>query len=200
MSSAEVTPELLQKGFGYDALKAGYDEAQPVMELFSSLAKQAGMSVPEYTAFIRTEAKKAQGMSQADAKRAVELEDRERAVAASEAKTKQQEASRAAQGERIRRDVAEFSRAFPEIYAKAQADPKVIPEAVWKDVSSGLSLTAAWSRHVVRQAEQRAAAADRKEKAVNRNAANAARSAGSMVSAGAENRTRDPFAEAFDAG
>ena len=71
---------LAQKGLDYDRIRGKYDESKPVMELFGSFAKQAGMSIPDYVSFIRTQAKQASGMSEAEARRTVELEDREAAV------------------------------------------------------------------------------------------------------------------------
>ena len=73
---------LAQKGLDYDRIRGKYDESKPVMELFGSFAKQAGMSIPDYVSFIRTQAKQASGMSEAEARRTVELEDREAAVSA----------------------------------------------------------------------------------------------------------------------
>ena len=53
------------------------EEAQ-VVELFESFAKNAEMTVPQYVRHIRIQAKRAQGMDEADAIRVVEQEDRVR--------------------------------------------------------------------------------------------------------------------------
>lgn len=81
---------LAQKGMDYDRIRGKYDEAKPVMELFSQFAKQAGMNVTDYVAHIRMQAKQSQGMSEAEAQRAVELEDREASVSAREAEQQAQ--------------------------------------------------------------------------------------------------------------
>ena len=197
--AGEITPELLGKGLDYDRVKAGLEEAQPVMELFRGLAQQAGMSVADYTAFIRTEAKKAQGMDAETAKRTVALEDRERAVAALEAQKQEADRTRDARSQRVREDVAEFARAFPEVYARAKDDPKAIPVAVWDAVNAGESLTAAWAKHSVAEAQAQMRAAERRAGAEELARTNAGRSTGSMATTGSGEK-KDPFLEGFDAG
>ena len=76
---------LAQKGVDYDRIRAKYDESKPAMEILSIFAKQKGVSVADYVSFLRTEAKKADGLSEAEARRSIELEDREAAVTAREA-------------------------------------------------------------------------------------------------------------------
>ena len=49
---------LAQKGMDYDRIRGKYDESKPVMELFGSFAKQAGMSISDYLSAIRTQAKR----------------------------------------------------------------------------------------------------------------------------------------------
>ena len=67
---------LAQKGMDYDRIREKYEESKPVMELFGGFAKQAGMSVQDYVARIRFQAKQAQGMSTEEANRSIDLEDR----------------------------------------------------------------------------------------------------------------------------
>ena len=89
----------------------------------------------------------------------------------------------------IRADLANFAAAFPEVYDQARDNPKAIPQCVWDAMrSQGLSLTAAYARYATTQA--RAAAG---------NQSNAARSTGSMRSAGNDAKNSDPFLSAFDA-
>ena len=61
------------------------DRFKPVMDMFSQFANRSGMNTRDYISYIRQEAKKSEGMSSEEAKRAVELEDREATVAAKEA-------------------------------------------------------------------------------------------------------------------
>ena len=187
---ADVTPELLQKGLDYDRIRGKYDEAKPVMEMFSQFAAQAGMSVSDYARSIRREAKKAGGMSEAEAWRAVELEDREANLFAREAERQAQAQARQAGEARVREDLAQFAKAFPEVYEQAKSDPKRIPEGVWQDIDRGLSLTAAYSRYAVAKASQWAASAAQNRK-------NALRSTGSLRSAGNDAGSADPFLEGF---
>lgn len=192
---------LAQKGMDYDRIRSKYDESRPVMELFGSFAKQAGMSVPDYVAHIRTQAKKATGMSEAEAKRAVELEDREAVVAAKEAAEAQRQnaANQAAAAQtnaeaRRRADILEFQKTFPDV-AK---DPKSIPQEVWAEVRKGTSLVAAYSKYAIAQAQTARQAAEHEAAAASQNQKNAARSTGSMKTAGDSAKGKDPFMDGFD--
>ena len=198
VTAEQITPELLQKAYDYDRVRGKYDEAKPVMEVFSDLARKAGMSVGDFVKSVRAETKKAQGMSEAEARRAVELEDREAAIAAAEAKERETAAARQQQAAHIRSDIAEFAMAFPDIYEKAKGNPKSqIPESVWRDVDKGLSLTAAYSRYAVANAAAQVKAANERADTAGKNAANAARSTGSLKSAGNDVKNTDPFLEGF---
>jgi len=193
----DITPELLQKGVDYDRIRTKYDEAKPVMEVFSGLAKANGMTVEEYVRVVRAAVKKADGMSEEEADRAIELEDREAAVAAREAEQQESEAAAGRQSERISADLREFAAAFPDAYKQAETNPETIPQSVWEAVRSGLSLTAAYARHAVESANNAAKAAQDQANAAALNRKNSARSAGSMQSAGNENRQKDPFLDGW---
>lgn len=193
----DITQELLQKGVDYDRIRTKYDEAKPVMEVFSGLAKANGMTVEEYVRVVRAAVKKADGMSEAEADRAIELEDREAAVAAREAEQQENEAAASQQSERIGADLREFAAAFPDAYKQAETNPETIPQSVWEDVRSGLSLTAAYARYAVESANSAARAAQAQANAAALNRKNSARSAGSMQSAGNENRQKDPFLDGW---
>lgn len=192
---------LAQKGLDYDRIRGKYDESKPVMELFGSFARQAGMSIPDYVSFIRTQAKQASGMSEAEARRTVELEDREAAVSAKEAVEAQRQnganqaaQARAAAEARRNADIAEFQRLFPD----AAKDPKAIPQEVWASVRSGMSLVSAYSKYAVDQANAARQAAEQKAAASAQNQQNASRSTGSMQSAGESMASKDPFMEGWD--
>lgn len=199
LTAADITPVLLQKGMDYDRIRSKYDEAKPVVELMTQFANKAGMSVQDYIRHIRTEAFKAGGMSEAEAKRSVELEDRETAVAAAEAAQKEKAEAEAQAKSKIDADLAEFAKAFPDVYKQAESDPKVIPESVWAKVNKGeLTLTAAYSRYAVEQAKAEAAAAKQAAAVEAKNAKNAARSTGSMKSAGNDTKNTDAFLEGWN--
>lgn len=199
MSAADITPVLLQKGMDYDRIRSKYDEAKPVVELMTQFANKAGMSITDYIRHIRTEAFKASGMSDDEAKRSVDLEDRETAVAAAEAAQKEKADAEAQAKSKIDADLAEFAKAFPDVYKQAESDPKAIPESVWAKVNSGeLTLTAAYSLYAVEQAKAEAAAAKQAAATEAKNAKNAARSTGSMKSAGNDAKNIDAFLEGWN--
>lgn len=192
---------LAQKGLDYDRIRADYDEARPVMDLIRDYAKRAGITVPEYLARIRTQAKQAEGMSQEEARRAVDLEDREAVVAQQEAARLQQAetqrqalARRQAADVRMQADLREFREVFPE----AAADPASIPQGVWTEVRNGRSLVGAYAKYHEAQAKADAETAAQRAAAQRQNAENAARSAGSMRSAGADAESKDPFLEGWN--
>lgn len=192
---------LAQKGLDYDRIREKYDESKPVMELFGQFAKQAGMDIPAYVAYIRTQAKKAGGMSDEEAKRAVDLEDREAAVAAKEAQQKEAEAQQQTENqaksdaaEKRKADIEQFRKAFPD----AAKEPDKIPQEVWDDVRKGLSLSLAYAKYEIRQEQAARKDAEHKAASSEQNQKNASRSAGSMRSAGNKNTSRDPFLEGWN--
>lgn len=193
----DITPELLQKGVDYDRIRGKYDEAKPVMEVFSGLAQANGMSVPDYVRVVRAAMKKAEGLNDEEAERAIALEDREAAVSAREAEQQENEAEESKRSQRVSSDIQEFSTAFPEVFKQAENDPEVIPQSVWEDVRKGLSLTAAYARYAVESANNAVKTAQDQANAAALNQKNSARSAGSMQSAGNNSNKNDPFLEGF---
>ena len=192
---------LAQKGMDYDRIREKYDESKPVMELFGAFAKQAGMSIPDYLNHIRVQAKQSQGMSEAEARRSIDLEDREAAVSAKEAEeTQRRQAAYQAQqvlsdaDARRRADIAEFQKTFPD----AAKDPKSIPAEVWAGVRNGSTLVASYAKFAVAQAKAEAKAAEQKAETTSQNQRNAGRSTGSMKSAGDSVASKDPFLEGWD--
>ena len=188
---------LAQKGLDYDRIRGKYDEAKPVIEMFGEFARAAGLSIPDYVRQVRTEAKRAGGMSEEEARRAVDLEEREASVHAQEQRQKEQQDAKRAEQTRINRDLDEFRQAFPEAYNNAKKDPKSIPDSVWAEVKGGLSLTAAYSRYAVEQARASVKTAQETVKTVQQAQRNAQRSTGSMKSAGNDSRNTDPFLAGF---
>ena len=184
---------LAQKGMDYDRIRSQYDEFKPVMEMVNRFANQQGLNTKDYISMLRAQAKQAEGLSEADARRSVELEDREAIVAAAEAERQAQRAEAEAANRR-QADIQEFQQTFPE----AAKDPNSIPPQVWADVRNGSSLVAAYARYAVQQARQDAADAKRETASVQQNQRNAERSTGSMRSAGDNSKTRDDFGDAFD--
>lgn len=205
ISEADV-PALAQKGLEYDRIRASYEEARPVMDLFRGFAEQAGKTVPEFVTQLRIQAKQAsQGVSEEEARRAVEMEDREIRVSAQEEDARQrQEADRQTRAfqqqrqARMQADIQEFIRVFPD----AARDFQNIPQEVWDAVNGGMSLVGAYARYSAAQASAREQAAEaeraRREAVQRRNQKNAANSTGSMRSAGGNHGPKDPFMEGFE--
>lgn len=192
---------LAQKGMDYDRIRTKYDESKPAMEMLALFAKKAGVSTTEYINAIRAQAKQAEGMSEAEAKRAVDLEDREARVAVKEAEEAEKKASaeksaenKFAAEQRINADISEFQKTFPE----AAKDPKSIPPEVWAEVKQGMSLVAAYARYAVKTANTAKETAQRETAATKQNHKNAERSTGSMKSAGEESKNKDPFLDGWD--
>jgi hypothetical protein len=187
---------LAQKGMDYDRIRSKWDEAKPVMELFNQFAQKAGMNVSDYIAYIRTQAKQSQGMSEEEAKRSVDLEDREAAVAAKEAKHAAEDTAQAKRNEaeaRRQADIEEFRKTYPD----AAKDPKSIPQEVWEQVNKGSSLVVAYAMYDAKRARAAQAAAEQKLNATAKNQSNAARSTGSMHSSGDSMKSKDPFLEGW---
>ena len=191
---------LAQKGMDYDRIRAKYDESKPAMEILSIFAKQKGVSVADYVAFLRTEAKKADGLSEAEARRSIELEDREAAVTAREAEqaaerqaAEQANAAANAAAQRRKADIDEFAREYPDV----ARNPDAIPKEVWDAVAAGSSLTVAYAKYTAKQAREEAERTRSAAQAAQQNVKNAARSTGSMQSAGQNAGGRDPFLEGW---
>ena len=191
---------LAQKGMDYDRIRAKYDESKPAMEILSIFAKQKGVSVADDVSFLRTEAKKADGLSEAEARRSIELEDREAAVTAREAEqaaerqaAEQANAAANAAAQRRKADIDEFAREYPDV----ARNPDAIPKEVWDAVAAGSSLTVAYAKYTAKQAREEAERTRSAAQAAQQNIKNAARSTGSMQSAGQNAGGRDPFLEGW---
>lgn len=191
---------LAQKGMDYDRIRAKYDESKPAMEILSIFAKQKGVSIADYVSFLRTEAKKADGLSEAEARRSIELEDREAAVTAREAEqaaerqaAEQANAAANAAAQRRKADIDEFAREYPDV----ARNPDAIPKEVWDAVAAGSSLTVAYAKYTAKQAREEAERTRSAAQAAQQNIKNAARSTGSMQSAGQNAGGRDPFLEGW---
>ena len=191
---------LAQKGMDYDRIRAKYDESKPAMEILSIFAKQKGVSVADYVSFLRTEAKKADGLSEAEARRSIELEDREAAVTAREAEqaaerqaAEQANAAANAAAQRRKADIDEFAREYPDV----ARNPDAIPKEVWDAVAAGSSLTVAYAKYTAKQAREEAERTRSAAQAAQQTIKNAARSTGSMQSAGQNAGGRDPFLEGW---
>ena len=199
ITAQDITPELLQKAADYDRVRGKYDESKPAMEIFRKFAEKANMSLGDYVKHIRQMAKEAEGMNKQEAQRAVELEDREAAVAAKETAQNEEQSKKDEAAAKVQADLAEFQRVFPDVYEKVKADRNAIDQSVWDAVvQENISLTAAYARYAVNAANAAAASAKERSSAAEKNGHNAARSTGSMQSAGNDRHLKDAFLMGFD--
>ena len=192
VSREEIIP-LAQKGMDYDRIRGKYEEEKQradanaeAAEFIASLAKEAGMSSSDFIQqALAGNLAKRENISVEEAKRRLDLDRREKALAAKEkaaearaTETKAQDARR----EKVRAEIAEFAKAYPDV------DVRNIPTEVYQQAAKlGLGLTAAYAMHEAQQAK----AALEAEK---QNTKNKERSVGSSSTSG----KRTP-ADEFDA-
>lgn len=190
--SREEAVVLAQKGMDYDRIRGKWDDVKDLVAFVDEQAKAAGMDRKAFIDFLRIETKKSQGMGEEEARRTVDMENREAVVARKESEEQQrianqqaqQQAAEAAQRERDA-DFRRFAMKFPDV------DPKTIGPDVWERVGKGERLTEIWLEKENERLRQEQAAAEQ-------NAKNAGRSTGSMASSGGETQKKDPFDEGWD--
>lgn len=197
LTKADITPELLQKGRDYDRIRAKYDEAKPVMELFTAFAEKANMSVMDYAKHLRAEAKRAEGLSEAEAARAIDIEDREAALAAKEAAEKNEQQAKETEAAKVRADLELFGKLYPDVYEQAKGNPSAIPKSVWDEVHAGESLAVAYKKYADMQAVEAMKQMQVRVAAAEQSAKNTGRSTGSMKSAGNDTKNTDAFLEGW---
>ena len=197
LTKADITPELLQKGRDYDRIRAKYDEAKPVMEIFTAFAAKANMSVMDYTKHLRAEAKRAEGLSEAEAARAIDIEDREAALAAKEAAEKNEQQAKETEAAKVRADLELFGKLYPDVYEQAKGNPSVIPKSVWDEVHKGESLAVAYKKYADAQIAAEKQQMTARVAAAEQSAKNTGRSTGSMKSAGNDTKNTDAFLEGW---
>ena len=197
LTKADITPELLQKGRDYDRIRAKYDEAKPVMELFTAFAAKANMSVVDYAKHLRAEAKRAEGLSEAEAARAIDIEDREAALAAKEAAEKDEQQAKENEAAKVRADLELFGKLYPDVYEQAKRNSSAIPKSVWEEVHKGESLVVAYKKYADAQIAAEKQQMTARVAAAEQSAKNTGRSTGSMKSAGNDTKNTDAFLEGW---
>lgn len=164
------------------------------MEILDQFAREADMPVDQYVNWLREQNYLAQGYTEDQARVQVKQDRWEAQQQAQRERIEREQAESMQREERIRADIMQFSMAFPE----AAASPNGIPKEVWDSVNQGLSLTAAYARYAVNQANAAASQARQQAQTENQNTRNAARSTGSMRSAGEEIQSNDPFLDGWN--
>lgn len=193
--SREEAIALAQKGMDYDRIKGKLDEANQLakshaemVEFVNSLASEMGLEPAAFMLEVQAgNIAKKENISIEEAKRKLELDRREKAIAAKEqeAQSKNEAANAAnAQREKIRAELAEFAKAYPNVKADS------IPTEVFQTAAKqGVGLTAAYAMHEAKEAK----AALEAEK---QNAKNKARAVGSSSTSG-KRRQLDEFDAAW---
>ncbi len=159
----EEAVELAQKGMDYDRirterdqLKASHAENEAAMQMVRKYAERLNMTVPEYLDYCRTqELMSEKSISEEAAKEQLSLEKREMAVAQKEAEQQAKEEADAQQKQqeesaqdKIRREVAEFIRHYPEV------KPEDIPKEVFETIQrEDVSLSVAYGKWRIAQQE-----------------------------------------------
>jgi hypothetical protein len=176
-----------QKGMDYDRVKEKWEDAKDTISFIDAQAKAAGMKRQEFIDYLRTEQKKSSGMTEEDAKRSVELENREAVLAQKEAevaeRAKEAEQDRVADSKR-EADFKAFANRFPDV------DAKNIPKEVWESVKTGESLTVAYLAYENTRLTKEKEALEQKVK-------NAGKSTGSVVTSGGDTQ-KDIFDVGWD--
>ncbi len=164
------------------------------MDILEQFAREANMPVDQYVNWLREQNYLSQGYTEDQARVQVRQDSWEAQQAAYRERAEQAQREAHLRDERMRADIQEFSMNFPE----AASDPNSIPQEVWEAVNRGASLTGAYARYAVNQANAAAAQARQQVQTETQNTKNAARSTGSMRSAGEEIQSKDPFLEGWD--
>lgn len=192
LTAEEMVP-LAEKGRDYDRVRGLYEQARPILRIFESAAQEQDMSLEDFTAMVRQNLIESEGASPELARRIVAMENRQLQPyeqTQSNEFTAQYEPP-VQQEDRAEREVREFQRNFP--------DAQEVPQEVWDDViGNGTNLTAAYSIYLARKADATMAEVRRKEDAAVQNQSNAARSTGSLQSAGQQKKSNDPFLDGFN--
>ena len=184
-----------QKGMDYDRVKEKWDNAKDVYEFISQQAKSANMNPKDFINFLRTEQKKQSGMTDDEAKRTVELENRESEIAVKEAEKQEHEAeakreseSKAALDSKKKADLDAFASKYPDV---AKDAAKLITKDMWKRVGDGESLITIWQEHVIEQLTT-------EKESAEKNVENSGHTTGSVTTSGGENMKKDPMALGWD--
>ena len=130
----------------------------------------------------------AEAKAEVEALRAAEAEQ-----AAERQAAEQANAAANAAAQRRKADIDEFAREYPDV----ARNPDAIPKEVWDAVAAGSSLTVAYAKYTAKQAREEAERTRSAAQAAHQNVKNAARSTGSMQSAGQNAGGRDPFLEGW---
>lgn len=146
---------LAQKGRDYDTVRTERDQLKAereanaaAVDLVKGYAQRMGMDMPQYLDYCRKQELLRGGMDEKSADQTIQMEKRQAALDAQEARINAQKTQQdavlqqnQAMQEASRKDLQDFLKAYP------TCDPKTIPKEVWEKVSQGVGLTAAYTMH-----------------------------------------------------
>lgn len=140
--SFDEAPTYIQKGMDYDRIKTKFEESKPVLSFVENLAKQNGMTVPEYLQAVE-EYEKQQQIEALAQQRSLDPELAEELyLSRQERQQREIERQQQAQQQQEQKEYVDFINQFPEI------KPESIPSEVWTlKAQHGLSITDAYIRH-----------------------------------------------------
>ena len=188
----EVTEEdliaLAQKGMDYDyqrkqteQLKAQYESADGILEIIDAEARSQGMTRAQYTQYMQNYIREnqvnayiANGMTEADARRKVEVDQANNAAAAKYAEMQRQQEIANAEQNRTNQMLVQFAMKYPEV--------KTLPQEVLDRVKVGEHAIVAYQDYLLKQSKQAVAEATTKgeQKALNTVKATSKASPGSL--------------------
>jgi len=187
---------LAQKGMDYDRIRGKLDELRGVetvasenqsyAEFIKELADNAGITVEQLIDSTRARiltdraAKEGRALSQTEALEQAKQTREARAQAMQQGKEAQEARNRQ---EKFREEAARFRTLHPDVKADE------IPPEVWKDYDESGNLADAWNKHVNRQLTAENESLRKELETLKQEAKNAARSTGSLKTAGASQKS-----------
>lgn len=205
LTLAQMT-ELAQKGADYDRIRGRYDESeqnvqglqekldaqQPLMDIVSSIASDAGMEVPAFLEQVRVNVLMQKGMTEKEAKATIRAQNAEKAL--NDATPAQKSADNGDTApDRAAAEIEEFARAFPGVQLTQEQIDKLMP-----DVQAGMTLTNAYLKMENARLAAALEAKQKSEKAESKNRTNRMKAPRSQRDSGGQN-TKDAYEDFFAA-
>lgn len=146
---------LAQKGMDYDRVKQKQTDAQTALDsansklaYFEQLASSQNMTLDQLIDDVMaTQLSAREGIDKTVALGRVQVDRERKALEAEKARLSQADTDKSEAQKRQQKDIDEFSKEYPDVFAKLATDKDAIPKEVWDDVSRGMTLVSAYSKH-----------------------------------------------------
>lgn len=146
---------LAQKGMDYDRVKQKQTDAQTALDsannklaYFEQLASSQNMTLDQLIDDVMaTQLSVREGIDKTVALGRVQVDRERKALEAEKSRLSQADTDKAEAQKRQQKDIDEFSKEYPDVFAKLATDKDAIPKQVWDDVSRGMTLVSAYSKH-----------------------------------------------------